>query len=339
MKLTVIIPVYNVEKFILPCLESLNKSLSYLVEKESVEILVINDGATDHSGALAKRFCEQHERFYYYKKPNGGLGDARNYGLAMMQNEFVCFVDSDDEVREDYLVTLLSLLDETIDLILFDVEEMTADGSTNVLKGMDLEQELWTVIPSAWNKVYNRKLFQDIQYPKGKWYEDVGTTYKLIHLVEHYIYVDKPLYKYRKNRTGSILSTSHHKINDLYEVLEDVYRYYEQHAALTEHNKEGLTYQYVKLLLWSNMYRQLDYYKPDFVSFINKMVMTRQLIYAKFPNWQENRLLLCNQAFFTHRLGNAYMKTFDYLGKSSVKTMFSLVKILYLNQRMMKRKG
>lgn len=337
MSLSVIIPVYNVEEFIAPCLESINNALSFIAHKEAVEILIINDGSTDNSGVLAQRFCERNARFTYYSKPNGGLSDARNYGLSKRKNDYVCFIDSDDLISEEYFSSIINLLNQNIDLVIFDVEDIYPNGTTKVMKGMDIENELWTVIPSAWNKVYHHKLFQNIQFPTGKWYEDVGTTYKAIKLVETYIYVEKPLYKYRKNREGSILSTSTNKINDIYDVLDDVYIYYEKNAALNEKNTEGLTYQYVKLLLWSNMYRQLKYCRFDLLSFTNKMAYTRNLIYTKFPDWKENKFLLHNEIYFVKRLGENYIKSIDHLGKNRFFTMLSLFKIIHLNKKQLKK--
>ena len=142
-------------------------------------------------------------------------------------------------------------------MIVFDWMDVGENDYTNIVKGMDFPDHLWTVQPSAWNKVYKSSLFNDVKFPKGKIYEDVGTIYKLLSYVKDYIYINKPLYKYRKNREGSILTTISPKIDDIYDMLEDTYSFYQENNQLSQKNIEGLCYQYVKILMWSNMYRQL----------------------------------------------------------------------------------
>ena len=100
-KISVIIPIYNVEKYIRKCLETIQEQTF-----RDFEVLMINDGTRDNSGKIAKEFAENDSRFTLYTKENGGLSDARNYGLARAVGDYVVFIDSDDCVTKDYLNVL-----------------------------------------------------------------------------------------------------------------------------------------------------------------------------------------------------------------------------------------
>ena len=188
----------------------------------------MDDGSKDLSGEIAQSFVNQYANFQYVSKENGGLSDARNYGLQYVKYNYVTFLDSDDYIAENYFSEIFEALKDQPDMIIFDWMDVGEDDYTNIVKGMDFPNDLWTVQPSAWNKVYKTSLFNEVKFPKGKIYEDVGTIYKLLWYVKDYIYINKPLYKYRKNRKGSILTTISPKINDIYDVLEDTYSFYKE---------------------------------------------------------------------------------------------------------------
>ena len=304
----------------------------------NVEVLLISDGSKDKSGEIAQRFANSHKRFNYYEKQNGGLSDARNYGLQFAKYDYVAFLDSDDLLDENYFSVLLKQIGQNPDLIVFDLEAFN-DNSRYVLNGIEVPNNLWTVQPNAVNKVYKRALFDYVLFPKGLIYEDVGTTYKLLFYVNHYIYIKQPLYRYRENRQGSIMSTITPKINDIYLVLDDTYKFYTENNALTVKNLEGLGYQYIKLLMWSNMYRQFKYFKLNYFSFFKKMSATKSLIDSRFESWRENTLIIENEAFFINRFGNNYMKKIDNLGKGFFSTLYVLSLLIVRNSLKLLRKA
>ncbi|MDP1443100.1 glycosyltransferase family 2 protein [Priestia megaterium] len=328
---SVIIPIYNVEKYIKHCLQSVVTSMKDL---SNIQIILVNDGSKDQSGEIAKEFAKEYSNFCYVTKENGGLSDARNYGLKYVKYNYIAFIDSDDFIAEDYFSEVLNALQTSPDMIVFDWMDVIENESKSIVKGIDFPNSLWTVQPSAWNKIYKAAFFDDVKFPKGKIYEDVGTIYKLLYKVKDFIYINKPLYMYRKNREGSILTTISPKINDIYEVLDETYSFYKDKDMITEEIKDGLCYQYVKLLMWSNMYRQLKFYKFNFNGFFIKMKETRRLIVDKFPNWKENHLLLENSDYFINRLGERYIHSIDRLGKNIFSTMIT---ILYLIKKNIKR--
>jgi len=326
--ISVIIPIYNVQDYIEECLKSVIKSMEGF---SNIQIILVDDGSKDLSGNIAQGYVRQHSNFEYVYKENGGLSDARNFGLQFVKNDYVTFLDSDDYIAENYFFEVFQSLHGQPEMIIFDWEDVGDDNYTNYVNGMDLPEFIWTVQPSAWNKVYKTALFNKVKFPKGMIYEDVGTIYKLIWFVKDYKYINKPLYKYRKNRQGSILTTISPRINDIYKVLEDTYLFYIDNNAFTGKNVEGLCYQYVKILLWPNMYRQLKYYKFNFVGFYKKMKVTRKLVYSNFSNWKDNTYLLQNTSYFANRFGENYIKKMDYLGEGFFITILTVMSLILRN--------
>ena len=328
--LSLIIPIYNVKDYIDECLQSVIVSMGDL---SNVQVILVDDGSTDESGAIAMKYAEDHKNFFYHYKDNKGLSDARNYGLAYVRYGYVAFLDSDDSVRTSFFQEIFIALEKRPDMIIFDWVDVEEGKGFQLVSGMDFGEVLWTVQPGAWNKVYKLSLFEEIKFPKGRVYEDVGTIYKLLDSINHYIYINEPLYNYRKNRKGSILTSVSSNINDIYIALEDTYLFYSARNSLTNENRTGLCYQYVKLLSWSNMYRQLQFYKYNFWGFYLKMKETRQLIYKRFPEWRTNEYLIRNIAFFQSRLGNNYIKKIDSIGKSFLSTSRTILFLIIKNQK------
>lgn len=105
--ISVILPVYNVEPYIRSCLDSLSKQLY-----KNFEVLMVNDGSTDNSGVICQQYADSDKRFRYFEKENGGLSDARNFGIKESKGEYITFVDSDDWITEEYLLFLIETLEK-----------------------------------------------------------------------------------------------------------------------------------------------------------------------------------------------------------------------------------
>lgn len=206
---SIVVPIYNVEKYIEKCLNSL-KNQTY----KNIEIILVDDGSTDNSNLICDKFAKNDSRFKYYKKENGGLSDARNYGIKLCNGEFLTFVDSDDYVDFDYVEYLLNLCLSTNTLMGVAQHRVIYDKKTidfgddykkeEVLTGVNcLERMLYRDIidTSAWGKIYHNSLFKDIKYPVGKYYEDIATTYKFFLAAKTVCigYKSKYSYVYRTN--------------------------------------------------------------------------------------------------------------------------------------------
>ncbi|MCI8788861.1 MAG: glycosyltransferase family 2 protein [Lachnospiraceae bacterium] len=182
---SVIVPVYKVEQYIESCLDAV-KSQTY----ENLEIILIDDGTPDSSGEICERYAEQDSRMVVYHKQNGGLSDARNYGIDCAKGEYITFIDSDDRVDIDYVEYLYRLIRKyecmlalCTHRILYEngkMVEIGAGGEEILDEETCLERMLYhdVIDTSAWAKLYHRKILEGIRFPKGKLFEDIGTVYK-----------------------------------------------------------------------------------------------------------------------------------------------------------------
>lgn len=185
--ISVIVPVFNVEKYLRKCFESIKKQ-SYT----NIEIIFVDDGSTDNSSSLCDELCDEDNRVQVIHQTNSGLSDARNVGIRAARGKYITCIDSDDYVSLDlisYLYKLLIKYDCKMSLCTHTIVynngshfRALGDGSEGVLTAHDCIKSMLyhgLVDTSAWAKLYDKELFNDISYPKGMRYEDIGTTYKL----------------------------------------------------------------------------------------------------------------------------------------------------------------
>lgn len=223
--ISIIIPVYNMEKYLEVCLDSvINQSY------KNLEILLIDDGSTDSSAEICLEYAKRDERIKYYKKENGGLSSARNFGLDNYNGEYVGFVDSDDVIDKDMFKILYNNIKKAkADLSICEVVRFKDEPKfviSNDCKIYDREDVLKIILEDkiicnfAVNKLYKREIIKDIRYPIGKVQEDVGTTYKFIKNAKKIVYTSSQLYGYY-SRDNSISKTLNKKfIYDYFEMIE-----------------------------------------------------------------------------------------------------------------------
>lgn len=200
--ISVIVPVYNVEKYLERCV----KSIAAQTYKD-IEILLIDDGSTDKSGKMCDDFQQTDSRIKAFHKQNGGLSDARNYGIEHSAGEFISFVDSDDYIDEKMLETLHRLITENdADLAVcsamdvFEGKEVTQVKEIKEFNLNKVESYKYMLrgdgIPSACNKLYKRQTVGDVRFPVGKLYEDGFFTPQILKRVEKTAVTSKPMYYY-----------------------------------------------------------------------------------------------------------------------------------------------
>ena len=185
--ISVVLPIYNVEKYLSTCIESV-LSQTY----RELEIILVDDGATDSCPAICEEYLKKDNRIVVYHKRNGGLSDARNYGLERCKGEYVTFIDSDDYIDPDYVMylynilkkynTKMSICQHEVHYDNGHVKDLGKQGDEKLDSKICLERMLYhdVIDTSAWAKLYRVDLFENVRYPKGKIFEDIGTTYKLM---------------------------------------------------------------------------------------------------------------------------------------------------------------
>jgi len=209
VKLSVIIPVYNVERYLARCLDSVLRSASGL----DVEIICVNDGSTDGSPAVLRKYAD---RVKIIDKPNGGLGSARNAGLDVMTGDYVTFVDSDDWIPPQALPKFIEVAQSSKAALVVSTSFIRDDGAERGPR--PTKTTVWRMRPSewiagkkvqycAWNKLYRAELFRKRRYP-ATIYEDFPVTTDIFREVGEFAAVEEPLYVYCTNAGATSLVRS-----------------------------------------------------------------------------------------------------------------------------------
>lgn len=246
-KLSIIIPVYNVEKYIEKCLNSV-----IYPELSDYEIIVVNDGSTDGSPAIIADYAARYPRLIKaISKENGGLGSARNSGLQAAQGEYVLFLDSDDRLAENAPAEILKETEKGFDIGVFDYVSVNEQGrQLSVIKGCEREgmfsfEEFPLLLfspPCACNKVWRRSLFAEsgIAYPDRLWFEDLATTPCLYLKAEKILHINKVWYYYLQ-RSGSITNNKSLERNtEMLTVCDMVLNYYKEHNVYEKYRPQLL---------------------------------------------------------------------------------------------------
>lgn len=209
-KVSIIIPIYNVEQFVENCVSSaLNQTY------KNIEIILIDDGSTDSSSVICEGLIENYSQADLFHKPNGGLSSARNFGLSKAKGQFVFFLDGDDQIDSHAIENLVELaLKHDVDLVTSQLikiaENNSFEGSTNndgvVVSGSDLLRMMLLLngeSGSACGKLISTKQFDGLSFPEGQLFEDFGVMATVFSKTPHAFVSKSKLYGYTTRR-GSI---------------------------------------------------------------------------------------------------------------------------------------
>lgn len=224
MKLSVIVPVYNVEKYLGKCVKSIIDQTF-----EDFELILVDDGSTDGSGDLCNELAKADKHIQVIHKANGGLSSARNSGLSRASGEYVSFIDSDDFIDVDMYAIMIEALERTkkdiaacgrvIDLWgEREKIEFALDGELEYSREEAIEEILLlrNLDVSACDKVYRRCLFDKIKYPEGKISEDAAIIFELLGYTNGVVHVGKPFYHYIYRKSSISKSKYNHCYYDAY---------------------------------------------------------------------------------------------------------------------------
>ncbi len=209
--ISIIVPVYNIEDYVRKCVDSIIAQ-TY----KDLEIILVDDGSTDGSGAICDEYAAKDGRVTVYHKPNGGLSDARNYGIDRANGSYLGFVDGDDWIHPQMFEILYRMLkDNDSDIsccrceqhdpvsFLKDIEYSGVD--VKVISGTYAIQHTEVPLVMAWNKLYKKEVFEDIRYPAGHIHEDEFVIHRICRKCDRIAVTGIPLYYY-ETREGSIIS-------------------------------------------------------------------------------------------------------------------------------------
>lgn len=205
---SIIVPVYNVEKYLDKCLASISEQTF-----KEFECIVVDDGSPDNSNDIIDRYVNKDQRFKVIHQKNMGISAARNAGLAIAQGDYIAFVDSDDYISNEYLEKFaLKIANTDVDVVICGFIEVLKDSqktvcfeapSTEVIK-QNILADIWPSYP--WNKCYKKYLFENIRFPVGKIFEDLLTIPEVCLNAHKIVCIPEKLYYYNRQNLNSITS-------------------------------------------------------------------------------------------------------------------------------------
>jgi len=216
MKVSIIVPVYNAEKYLHKCLDSLVAQTL-----DDYEVILINDGSKDSSGEILKEYGEKYpEKIKHITVENGGQGRARNIGISMAQGEYLGFADSDDWVDPTMFEKLYNAARENdADMALCDCMECYYDGRENYFDMCSYANPMY-ITTAVWNKLFKKSLAENITFPEGLWYEDLSYVIEFIIRAKKIAPVHEALYFYRIGQTSTMTNNNSKKNLDILKILD-----------------------------------------------------------------------------------------------------------------------
>ena len=308
--ISVIVPAYNVEKYISSCLNSLLNQT-----KKEIEIIVIDDGSTDNTLNILNEYKKNNpSKIHVVSQENQGLSITRNNGIKLSTGKYILFVDGDDEIDINLLKNLWDKLEEfPYDVIAFKVEVIYPNkkiivnpGITSDIKNFNLDSKkkfLTDMYCMACNKIYKKDLFKDntLLFTPNTWFEDVLLMHKLIPNLTSLGYLDFPGYKYYQ-RENSITYTYSDKLKDINFVLEKILEYYKKNDLYSIYKSE-LEYIYVRYMFATYIKRLAKTKNKQ--KFNDGILYSLNCVNKTFPNYKKN--IYINKS----GLKNLYLKNFN----------------------------
>ena len=292
IKVSIIVPVYGVEKYIDKCLNSLVKQ-----SFKEIEVIVVNDGTKDNSQKIVDKYVKKYpDKIKSYIKENGGQGSARNYGLKKASGEYIGYVDSDDFVEKDMYKKLYNKAKENnYDIVVCGNYNVSEDYQNKNIDAFinnyntDLENIFFGKM-AVWNKIYKRDILikNKLEFKEKVWYEDLAFTLKAIMNSNTFAFIDEPLYDYLI-REGSTMNNSNVQRNlEILDAFNDILSY-------IQHNKKEEYFSKIEFLAIDHIYisaivRVLKAEADDKVKreTINKLI---DYMNKKFPNYKNNKYI------------------------------------------------
>lgn len=312
--ISVIVPIYKVEKYLRKCVESILSQTH-----TNLEIILVDDGSPDNCGAICDEYAKQDARIKVIHKPNGGLSDARNAGLDIMTGEYVAFVDSDDWIGPRMYETLLQMLKLfQADIAIGGVaDELEQNGKVTTVKVTNYREKpfyesateamhrFFTTSWAAWDKLYKADLFWDIRYPVGEINEDEAIVLQLLSKCTRVCYTNEVFYHYmRRPSSGSITAASFSVKKLAWQAhCRDNLEFVQAHYPALVPDAAA---RYRGSLLWSLTEIALsdENYAGETQALLSALRSQKKLFYAAPFSYRQDRLrmwLLLHFPFFVYR--------------------------------------
>lgn len=292
MKVSVIVPVYNVENYLEKCLES----LAHQTLKD-IEIIVVNDGSPDNSQEIIDKYAKKYPTIKSFIKDNGGVSDARNFGIKKAQGKYLAFVDGDDYVAYDMYEKMYQKAESgNFDIVVCDLNYVYEDDRIMEVSSKiehdttDIKKTYINMYPCVWNKIYKKSLFKNnIEFKKGVWFEDVDFLYKIFPYVKTIGVVKEPLNQYVQ-RAGSITKTFDKRLYNYIDNFNELIEFYKERELYDKYKLE-LEYCYLRYIYATFINQATNFNKEEY----DKAVATAiENVKKNFPKYQKNKYFYTN---------------------------------------------
>lgn len=305
-------PVYNVERYLRQCLDSI-----VVQTLQGIEVIAVNDGSTDHSLQILEEYQSKYpDLIKVYSTENHGVSHARNYGLTKASGEYIQFVDSDDYIEKDMCEKLYTkAIGDNNDLVIcarYNVFEREKVGQvkrelipTDVLNHnfvlSENKFELAHILPFPWDKMFKKSLIDGMEFPEKMRFEDLVFVYKVVCKAERIGVVEEPLYNYRKTTQGGFLNSFSKQTLDIITAFELVFDYYRKNGLMDFYHDEleyictrHFLYRYISIFKKENR-GKMDI-KLEIIS------RTQDFLDSELPDWRNNRYLKYSSGWLVKRL-------------------------------------
>ncbi|MFR8104063.1 MAG: glycosyltransferase [Clostridia bacterium] len=294
-KVSIVIPIYNSEKYLQTCLDSI---LAQTLKE--IEIIAVNDGSKDRSREIIEEYQKRYpSTIHVINKENGGMSDARNKGVEKATGEYISFVDSDDYIEPTMLEKMYQKAKEgNFDMVTCDTKVLYPKETIIVKSGIEEDKKELTIEEKkkllhdtyavVWNKIYRREgLAEKMHFKEKIWYEDVLYLYSIIPHLNSVGVVKEPLYNYIQNQS-SITYTYNQKLYDLITVCDELLEVYKKEGNY-ETYQDILEYIYVRYL-FATFIKRLAKAK-DKEKFNEGVKKVQSKVKETFPNYSKNKYI------------------------------------------------
>lgn len=289
-KVSIVVPVYNVEDYLSYCVDSLRQQ-TY----KNIEIILVDDGSTDRSGEICDQYAQKDERIRVLHIENGGLSNARNTGVKESSTDWIVFIDSDDYYDHRAIEFLVKLRDKyRVDLVATPVIEVRNYENSDFLgdfrekysgkldRRTALEQMFYGnyVGTHSGGKLYKKEILLRFPYPNGMLYEDLSLAYEHIASCENIAVSALSLYKYYR-RPGSIVNSKYNdRLLDFYKAMEWNRSYIERDYPNDKEMRRALNVRYVfnglhivHAMLSSDMYAEVNKIRKEYIQYFKDVIL------------------------------------------------------------------
>lgn len=283
-KVSLIVPIYNVEKFLEKCLDSLVAQTL-----DGMEIILVDDGSTDNSSRIAAQYAVKYDNMQLLHKVNGGLSDARNYGMKYATGKYIAFLDSDDYVEPEMYQKLYEKAEEdNSDIVECNLYHDFQDSITPEYgnKIYDKGEMIRIGRSVVWNKIYRRDWLeqQGVLFPKGLIYEDVEFFCEIVPGIRKMSYIDDVLIHYVQ-RSVSINNKSTIKTKQILVILKNIIQYYKEKHIFNEYS-QSIEYLCIRIILCSSYMRMIRI--ADKAQRQETLRANYAFLEKEFPRWKKN---------------------------------------------------